>query len=136
MTAFPNWSPDGSKVVFCSDRSGDIEIYTVGADGSELTRLTRTPGRDAHPNWAPEGGNIVFQSPRDGANSRDVDLYVMAADGTDVKRLTHLDGFAGVPMYSPDGQQHRLSVQAGRANGMPSAGRSGSWRPTAPIQSN
>ncbi len=102
---FPNWSPDGMKIVFSSDRDGDIEIYTVGVDGSDLTRLTDEPGRDAHPSWSPDGRRIVFQSPRDGSGSDDVDLYLMAPDGSGVKRLTRLDGFAGVPVFSPDGER-------------------------------
>ena len=103
--SFPSWSPDGSKIVFCSDRSGDIEIYTVAADGSDLTRLTREEGRDAHPSWSPDGRTLVFQSPRDGTSSDDVDLYLMAPDGSGLKRLTRLDGFAGVPVFSPDGER-------------------------------
>ncbi|MFL5434279.1 MAG: TolB family protein, partial [Myxococcales bacterium] len=63
---FPSVSPDGRKIAFMSDRDGDIEIYVMNLDGSNPTRLTRSPGRDAHPEWSPDGRKIYFQSPRDG----------------------------------------------------------------------
>jgi Tol biopolymer transport system component len=46
---FPQWSHDGKKIVFTSDRDGDPEIYTMNADGSNPVRVTYAPGRDAHP---------------------------------------------------------------------------------------
>jgi len=47
----PEWSPDGSKIAFQSDRDGDTEIYTMNADGSSQTRLTNSPGNDLVPDW-------------------------------------------------------------------------------------
>lgn len=52
----PSWSPDGSKIVFMSDRDGNHEIYSMNADGSGQTRLTNSPGRDEFPAWSPDGG--------------------------------------------------------------------------------
>ncbi len=95
---FPQWSPDGRSIVFSSDRSGDIEIYTMRADGSGLARLTQSPGRDAHPSFSHDGRRIVFQSPRE--NGEDTNLYLMNDDGSGVRQLTHLKGFAGVPVFS------------------------------------
>ncbi len=40
----PAWSPDGTRIVFMSDRDGDWEIYVMNADGSGQTRLTESPG--------------------------------------------------------------------------------------------
>ena len=56
--------PDGKKIVFMSDRDGDIEIYVINADGTHLNRLTQAPGRDAHPAFSRDGRKIAFQSPR------------------------------------------------------------------------
>ena len=97
---FPHWSHDGKKIVFTSDRDGDPEIYVMNADGSNPTRLTRVPGRDAHPFFSRDGRRIIFQSPR--ANGQDTNIYVMNSDGSNVVQLTNLKGFAGVPVYSPD----------------------------------
>ncbi|CAN5497806.1 hypothetical protein BH23CHL2_BH23CHL2_06520 [soil metagenome] len=48
----PSWSPDGSKIVFVSDRGGNHDIYVMDADGSNPTRLTNDPGEDTTPTWA------------------------------------------------------------------------------------
>ena len=37
----PKWSPDGSKIVYCSGRDNQYEIYAMNSDGSKVVRLTR-----------------------------------------------------------------------------------------------
>ena len=96
---FGAWSPDGGKIAFMSTRSGDPEIYVANADGSGVTRLTDTPGRDAHPAWTPDGKSILFQSPREGGQVR---LFEMNADGTNQRSLSPTTGFCGVPLLSPN----------------------------------
>ncbi len=49
---FPAWSPHGDRIAFTSNRDGDYEIYTVRPDGRGITRLTKSPGNDAHPAWS------------------------------------------------------------------------------------
>jgi len=97
---FPQWSYDGKRIAFTSDRDGDPEIYVMNADGTNPRRLTHTLGRDAHPFFSRDGQKIVFQSPR--ANGVDTNIYVMNSNGSNVAKLTNLKGFAGVPVYSPD----------------------------------
>lgn len=98
-----NWSSDGKKIIFVSDKSGDIEIYLINADTSGLQRLTNAPGRDAHPAFSPDGKKIVFQSPRE--NRKDTNIYLMNADGSGQTKITNLTGFAGAPSWSADGKQ-------------------------------
>jgi TolB protein len=50
---FPRWSPDGKKIAFVSNRSGNFDIYIMNADGSEITRLTNNPADDSYPSWSP-----------------------------------------------------------------------------------
>jgi Tol biopolymer transport system component len=55
----PKWSPDGSKIVFTSHREGEVdqfgnralEIYTVNADGSNLTNISNNPASDSGADW-------------------------------------------------------------------------------------
>jgi len=60
------------------------DIFTAKPDGTDLKRLTKTPGYDAEATVSVDGKWIVFTSVRDG----DIDLYRMKVDGSDVKRLT------------------------------------------------
>ena len=80
----PRWSPDGTQVVFMSDRDGDLELYVMKADGADPTRLTTSPGLDGQPSWSPDGARIAFTSERDG----DAEIYVMNADGLQERRVT------------------------------------------------
>jgi Tol biopolymer transport system component len=60
LDAHPTWSPDSQQIIFKSYRDGDpnnfdfnMEIYLMGIDGSNLTRLTNHPAVDANPAWSP-----------------------------------------------------------------------------------
>lgn len=98
----PAWSPDGSRIAFTSDRSGNEEIWAVGVDGGEPTRLTDDPGGDWVPAWSPDGTRIAFVSDR----GDDIEVWSMAADGTDPQNLSNsgstADGQWSVS-WSPDG---------------------------------
>ncbi len=74
----PAWSPDGTRLCFASTRDGNSEIYVMNSDGSNVRRLTRSPGIDISPTWSPTGTQIAFVSDRGG----DPHIYIMDADGT------------------------------------------------------
>ena len=57
-----SWSPDGSKILFDSDRNGDLEVYVMNADGSNQINLTNNPALDSSPSWSPDGTKIAFHS--------------------------------------------------------------------------
>lgn len=96
-----SWSPDGTKLVFRSDRDGNDEIYMMNADGSTVVRLTNDPANDRVPAWSPDGTRIAFASDRDGLGL--LQLYVMDADGSNQTRLTNSSAIDTVPNWSPDG---------------------------------
>jgi TolB protein len=73
------------------------DIFTANPDGSDLTRLTTTPGYDAEATIGADG-TIVFTSMRDG----DLDLYSMAPDGSNIRRLTDEPGYDGGAFFSPN----------------------------------
>jgi Tol biopolymer transport system component len=77
----------------------DYDIFTAERDGSNLRRLTDTPGYDAEATLSSDGRTIVFTSARDG----DLDIYTMDAEGGNVRRLTDEPGYDGGPFFSPDG---------------------------------
>ena len=54
----PAWSPDGRKIAFARNGSGDDGIYVMDADGSDVRRLTS--GQDLEPSWSPDGTQLAF----------------------------------------------------------------------------
>jgi Tol biopolymer transport system component len=97
-------------IVFVSDRDGNLEIYSMRADGTHVARLTRNRARDVVPAWSPNGRKIAFTSNRDGNR----ELYVMNADGSDQRRLTHNPARDLFPTWSPDGQRIAFSRESKR----------------------
>jgi dipeptidyl aminopeptidase/acylaminoacyl peptidase len=47
----PSWSPDGTKLLFVSDRSGNRDIYMMNSDGTNVRRITNTPEDEDDPLW-------------------------------------------------------------------------------------
>ncbi len=96
----PAWSPDGQWIAFASDRDGDVEIYKIRWDGSDLTRLTHSRGFDCRPRWSRDGRWILFTSNRNGNH----DLFLMHDDGFDVRALTHDRAMDDHGTFSSDGR--------------------------------
>jgi len=106
-----NWSPDGSRITFDSDRFSNganvVDIFTMLADGSDVVQLTSNAGANISPDYSPDGKTIAFESDR-GQGSTGEGIYLMnAADGTNVRRVTVAPaGDADVgPHFSPDGKR-------------------------------
>lgn len=59
---WPRWSPDGSRIAFISDKSGEEEVYVIAQDGSSLAEQLTTGGKAFRyaPEWAPDGKRIAF----------------------------------------------------------------------------
>lgn len=91
---FPWYSPDGSKIVFASDRAGQSEIWVMDTVGGDQHRLTDLSG--AQPKWSPDGSKIVFV--------HDGHIYMMNADGTNAAQLTASEEAEEFPEISPDGK--------------------------------
>jgi Tol biopolymer transport system component len=62
----PQWSPDGARLAFISDRDGDWDLYTMDPDGGDVEQLTNDAAFDTAPIWSPDGATIMFQSRADG----------------------------------------------------------------------
>ncbi len=91
----------------------DYDIFAADADGSNLERITDTPGYDAEATVSRDGEWIVFTSTRDG----DLEIYKMRTDGSELTRLTDAPGYDGGPFFSYDGTKivYRASHPEGEA---------------------
>ena len=111
-----SYSPDGSKIVFESDRSGSQQVYVMNADGSDQHRISFFGGRAATPEWSPRGDQIAFT--HIGGNFR---IGVMTPSGGDMRLLT--DSWQDeAPTWSPNGR----IVQFFRTER--NSGRTGIWQ--------
>jgi len=96
----PRWSPDGSKLIFHTDRDGNFEIYITSVDG-ELAQLTDNAADDLAPDWSPDGNRIAFSSNRNGKQH----IYVMDADGSSLAQITNSTAEDTEPAWAPDGKR-------------------------------
>jgi Tol biopolymer transport system component len=82
-----SYSPDGKKIVFCSERDGNRELYIMNADGKNVRQLTHAPGGyNGGPFLSPDGKRAIFRSDRKQKDA--LQLYVINADGTGERALT------------------------------------------------
>lgn len=102
------WSPDASKLAFCSHSGdGNWAVWVIDADGGkqrQLTHPTLIQPAGAHGDypgaWSPDGGRIVYTSDADG----DRELFIMNADGSNQRRLTYFRGADAANAWLPDGR--------------------------------
>ena len=114
--AFPDFSPDGGRVVFRSMRDGNAEIYVMNADGANARRLTHHEATDTMPSFSSAGDRVAFTSFRDG----NFEIYTIAfdADGRPGRpeRLTRNRGHDMHPKFSPDDEWVLFTSQRGEFN--------------------
>lgn len=129
-------APDGSRIVFTSDRSGDLELYTMLPDGSDVKQITDSLGYDGGAFFSPDSKMLVYRSSRPTSaedqetykallakhvvQPSDMELYVCNVDGTNQRRVTNLGGANWAPFFHPDGKRiifssnHHVQEQGGR----------------------
>jgi serine/threonine protein kinase len=97
----PQFSPDGKKIAFVSDRSGNMEIWVSGSGGENPVQLSMMGGAYCgSPRWSPDGRRIVFDSFAGGNN----DLWLIGAEGGQAKRVTFEPSDDGRASWSIDGK--------------------------------
>ena len=97
----PDWSPDGTKIAFVSNRNlREYQIYVMDADGTNQIKLTDGPRDKRDPDWSPDGGKIAFTASPKVLGIEVSRIEVMDADGENRAVLEH-DALA--PSWSPDG---------------------------------
>lgn len=95
----PCYSPDGSQIVFISDRGGRAKIYLMSAYGGAAKCITNGEGSYDNPVWSPRGDLIAFTRKSKGRFY----IGVIRADGTG-ERMLATDYLVEAPTWSPNGR--------------------------------
>ena len=94
-----SFSPDGSQILFVSDRDGDPDIYVMDADGRNVRQLTNEPGYDGGPFFSPDGRLIAYRTDR--LEKDMLQIHVMKADGSGDMPITSGQGVRWAPYWHP-----------------------------------
>ncbi|HET9494274.1 MAG TPA: hypothetical protein VFR15_08595 [Chloroflexia bacterium] len=105
-SAFPAWSPDGTKIAFQSKGDGDLfQVYVMDADGNNKRRLSDGKGFAGLPTWSPDGTAIAYVAGDQQTAGSQRELYVVSVSGGEPRRLTSLKTSLSNPQWSPDAKE-------------------------------
>lgn len=111
--------PTENKIIYTSDKSGDIELYILDLDTREETQITDEPGYDGGAFFSPDGSKIIWRASRPKGNAvkpyfdlleqhlvrpSDMELFVANADGSNIRQITDLGGANWAPYMHPNGE--------------------------------
>lgn len=128
-------SPVGDKIVFTSQRSGDLELYVMDIDGKNVKQITNTLGYDGGAFFSADGKKIVFRASRPDTDEKileyklllaqglvqptEMELFVCNADGSDLRQVTGLGNANWAPFFHPSGKKIIFSSNHKSKRGMP-----------------
>jgi Tol biopolymer transport system component len=110
-------SPKGDKIVFTSTRNGDLDLYMMNIDGTNVKQMTNAPGYDGGAFFSPDGKKLVYRASRPKTEEElkeykellaiglvaptNMEIYTMNVDGTDIKQVTNLGKANWAPFFHP-----------------------------------
>jgi TolB protein len=106
----PRFSPDGQRIVFCSNRAGNWDIWLISRDGTGLTQLTHDRTDEVAPCFSPDGTRIAFTLW--GGQSHQWEIWWISVDRPGIRQFLCYGMF---PDFSPDGK--RIAFQRARQRG-------------------
>lgn len=96
------YSPDGSRIVFASNESGSMNIYTMDSNGENVQRVTKTDHcYNGGPFFSPDGQKILFRADREKPHY--LDIYCCQLDGSQERKLTSNGAVNWAPYWHPNG---------------------------------
>lgn len=97
------YSSDGKKIVFASNESGSMNLYTMNSDDSEITQITFTnTSYNGGPFFSPDNTKIIFRADREKRHY--LQIYVINTDGTEEKQITNNQAVNWAPFWHPNGK--------------------------------
>ncbi len=128
-------SPDGTKIVFTSMRTGDLELFIMDTDGSNVVQITDDLGYDGGAFFSPDGTQLIFRASRPETEEEiekytsllaeglveptDMELFVVNVDGTGLRQITDLGNANWAPYFHPSGEKIVFSSNHASERGFP-----------------
>lgn len=114
-------SPDGKKMIYCSDKDGDLELYVMDLKTGKEKRVTNTLGYDGGAWFSRDGKKIVWRASRPKTETEiaeyksllkdgmvaptNMEVWVANADGSNAKQITFLKQANWAPNFTPDSKR-------------------------------
>jgi Tol biopolymer transport system component len=99
---YPVWSPDGDKIAFTANPRGNYDIFTMNADGSEITPITSFPSDEKTLSWFPDGKSIAYTREIKKFLKKDLCLFRIDVNTKSAKRIIpRYDKNHAIPHVSP-----------------------------------
>jgi TolB protein len=109
--AFPEFSPDGKQIAFCSTRSGVWNVYVMDTDGRNVVQVTSGNTQAVHPSFSPDGTRLVYSSL--GARSNQWELWIVGLANGEKREI----GYGLFPSWSPSKDGDHIAFQRARQRG-------------------
>ncbi|RMG26407.1 MAG: hypothetical protein D6730_09220 [Bacteroidetes bacterium] len=114
-------SPRGDRMVFTSTRNGDLDLYTMNLDGSDVQQVTHELGYDGGAFFSADGSKLVFRASRFESEAEkeeykellaqgmvaptNMEVFVCNVDGSELQQITHLGKANWAPFFHPSGKK-------------------------------
>ena len=114
-------SPDGKKIVYTSDKSGDLELYVMDIDGQNEKQITNGLGYDGGAFFSPDSKGLVFRASRPKSEDEkkeyinflkqglvaptNMEIYTCDIEGKNLKQITNLGKANWAPFFHPSGKK-------------------------------
>ncbi|MBM4078278.1 MAG: hypothetical protein FJ278_01165 [Planctomycetes bacterium] len=108
----PRWSPDGKRLAFARrGLQGNYDIWTIDANGANLTQVTFHPGNEFEPAWSPDGSRIAYAGEKRAGTMVNLDIWIIRTDGGNPVQLTTTDTSEGRPVFARNGDVYFHSFE-------------------------
>lgn len=128
-------SPDGKLIVFTSNRSGDLELYTMNVDGTNIKQVTDGLGYDGGAFFSPDSKELIFRASRPTSDEdikeykdllaqglvapTNMELFICNVDGSNLRQITKLGKANWAPYFHPSGKKVIFSSNHESERGFP-----------------